>query len=120
MLEVVNIVRRSSLPQWLGSVPMRLAKAIAESGATDAQSRSTPVRVLRSTFRRAGETLVCELALSEDRETYELRTSGADAPGLGRIEKLCSVVDAFERQSAIEAALLEDGWTLERHESFLA
>jgi hypothetical protein len=117
-------VRPPTLPHWLesalGSVPARLARAIAETPSPDGRLRPIPIRMLRSTFRRADETLTCELALNDELSCYEFRTSGAAPPGLARNDKLCTAVEAFERQSAIETALLADGWTLESHESFLA
>ena len=112
-------VRPSVVPQWLASVPALLAKAIAGPPTPAERLGAIPVRVLRSTFQRGDETLICELALNEREAHYELRTSGPPVLSLAGMEKFCSVLDAFERQSAMEAALLKEGWRLERHESFL-
>ncbi len=112
-------MRPSHLPQWLVSIPALIARSIGETPTPSESFRVTPVRVLRSVFRRGDESLTCELVLDHDGECYELRTLTPLADSLKGLEKFCSVSKAFDRQSEIEAALVKDGWTLESHESIL-
>src|SRR3954465_15510103 len=75
------------------------------------------IRVLRWTFRRDDEAVVCELALTgEDRE-YELRVP-ADWNPTGRpIERFDDALTAFQRHAMIERTLLDAGWQLDGFES---
>lgn len=71
------------------------------------------ILVLRWTYRRQADTLVCELALTRDFSAYELHVS---APVLGGqpSELFDDAICAFERQASIERALIDDGWHLDR------
>ncbi len=75
------------------------------------------VRVLRWVFRRDDEAVICELGLSEDEGSYELRV---DPPvnAVGIVSELFDdAVSAFQRHSALERTLVEEGWSLESFES---
>jgi hypothetical protein len=75
------------------------------------------VRVLRWTFRRAEEAVVCELGLTGDDSAYELRVSPAWNPAGITTELFDDAMSAFERHAAIERILVDDGWMLEGFES---
>jgi hypothetical protein len=75
------------------------------------------VRILRWTFRRDAESVVCELALTgEDRE-YELRVPAAWNPTGRPIERFDDALTAFQRHAMIERQLLDEGWLLDGFES---
>jgi len=72
---------------------------------------------MRWTFRRDEDTVVCELGLNRDDSAYELRiTPPWNATGVAS-ETFNDAVAAFERHSAIERSLIEEGWSLESFES---
>lgn len=73
--------------------------------------------LLRWTFRRQEEAVVCELGLNGDDSAYELRVSPALNPAGVSIELFDDAMSAFERHAAIERILVEDGWMLEAFES---
>ena len=75
-------------------------------------SSERPVRVLRWTFRRRDELLQCELGLDRQDLAYELRVRPS-ASGDGSVETFTDAIAAFNRQAALERALLGDGWSLE-------
>jgi hypothetical protein len=75
------------------------------------------IRVLRWTFRRDDEAVVCELALTgEDRE-YELRAPADWNPTGASIERFDDALTAFQRHAMIERTLLDAGWQLDGFES---
>jgi len=75
------------------------------------------IRVLRWTFRREGEAVVCELSLTgEDRE-YELRIPAEWNPTRREIERFDDALTAFQRHAMIERTLLDAGWVLDGFES---
>jgi hypothetical protein len=75
------------------------------------------IRVLRWTFRRDDEAVVCELALTgEDRE-YELRAPADWNPTGASVERFDDALTAFQRHAMIERVLLDDGWYLHAFES---
>jgi hypothetical protein len=75
------------------------------------------VRVLRWTFTRNTENLLCELGLTGDDSAYQLRVDPPENPIGVSIEWYDDAMSAFQRHAVIERLLLEDGWTLERFES---
>jgi len=89
--------------------------------ATDATSAIVPtdttLRVMRWTFRRDEETVVCELGLNGDDSAYELRIHPAWNPVGAATESFDDAMSAFQRHAAIERILVQDGWSLERFES---
>jgi len=95
--------------------PRMLTCATAACPAPVATGRTA--RVLRWTFRREEEAVVCELGLNGDDSAYELRVSPALNPAGVSIELFDDAMSAFERHAAIERILVEDGWTLEAFES---
>jgi len=76
-----------------------------------------PARVLRWTFRREDESLICELALNTDDSAYELRVDPPLNPSGGAAELFTDAVKAFQRHVAIERMLVDEGWMLEGFES---
>jgi hypothetical protein len=86
---------------------------LASTAAADGRT----VRVLRWTFRRDEETVVCELGLNRDDSAYELRIDPPHNPAGLTTETFDDATSAFQRHSAIERVLVGDGWSLERFES---
>ena len=75
------------------------------------------IRVLRWTFKRQDEAVVCELGLTgEDRE-YELRIPAEWNPTHRAIERFDDALTAFQRHAMIERTLLDAGWVLDGFES---
>ena len=75
------------------------------------------IRILRWTFRREDEAVVCELGLTgEDRE-YELRVPAEWNPTHREIERFDDALTAFQRHAMIERTLLDAGWVLAGFES---
>jgi hypothetical protein len=75
------------------------------------------VRVLRWTFTRDAEQLLCELGLTRDDSAYQLRVEPPRNPTGISVECYDDAMSAFQRHAAIERLLVGDGWTLERFES---
>jgi len=75
------------------------------------------VRVLRWTFRRHEEAVVCELGLNGDDSAYELRVNPAWNPLGVTTELFDDAMSAFERHAAIERTLVDGGWMLEGFDS---
>lgn len=76
-----------------------------------------PVRVLRWTFRRDADTVVCELALTGADREYELRVPSRWNPTGRAIERFDDALSAFQRHAMIERLLLDDGWELDHFDS---
>src|SRR3954463_9466842 len=77
----------------------------------------TETRVLRWTFRRDQDAVVCELGLNSDDSAYELRLNPPWDLHRTTTELFDDVMAAFQRHAAIERILITDGWTLEGFES---
>jgi hypothetical protein len=75
------------------------------------------VRVLRWTFRRDEETLVCELGLTLDDSAYELRFQPPWNVTGTSVELFDDAIGAFQRHGALERRLISEGWSLERFQS---
>jgi hypothetical protein len=75
------------------------------------------VRILRWTFRREGESIVCELGLNSDDSAYELRLNSPSSPADSTTELFDDATSAFQRHAAIERSLVDEGWMLEAFES---
>jgi hypothetical protein len=86
-------------------------------GCSAAPSTDREVRVLRWTFRRNDEAVVCEVGLNRDHSAYELRVNPPWNPAGTTIEQYDDAVSAFQRHAEIERALVDDGWLLEGFES---
>jgi hypothetical protein len=94
-------------------------RSFTSTSSTIATSKAGPVRVLRWMFHRDFDTLSCELTFSGD-NCFELRTIPPfPATGSG-LEQFSDLARALQRQCDLEAALIEEGWTLELHESVFA
>jgi hypothetical protein len=79
-------------------------------------TESRLVRVLRWTFRRRDETLICELGLTGRDSAYELRIKPPWDSG-ATTEVFDDAMAVFTRHAVIERALILGGWTLEAFES---
>src|SRR5437867_1193370 len=75
------------------------------------------IRVLRWTFSRDSQTLLCELGLTADEAAYELRIEPPRNPTGIAVECFDEAMPAFQRHAMIERALLDEGWTLDSFES---
>jgi len=94
------------------------AMAIGVSGGCPAVPPSDrEVRVLRWTFRRDADSVVCELGLNNDDSAYELRVNPPWNPTGATTELFDDAMSAFQRHAAIERLLVGDGWMLEGFES---
>jgi len=80
-------------------------------------SAGRDVRILRWTFRRDGESVVCELGLNGDASSYELRLMPPIESGGHDAELFDDAMSAFQRHAAIERSLVDKGWMLEAFES---
>jgi hypothetical protein len=90
--------------------------AICATGHT-ATATDRSARVLRWTFRRDHEAVVCELGLNKDESAYELRLNPPWNPAGITTEMFDDAMSAFQRHAAIERSLVRDGWMLEGFES---
>ena len=86
---------------------------------TDAPTPTTPdsARVLKWAFRRGSELLECELGLTSDQSSYQLRLVPVSSPACVTIELFDDVLTAFQRQARLEQRLVAQGWMLEAFES---
>ena len=83
-----------------------------------AEPSSEPeVRVLRWTFRRDDDAIVCELGLNSDHSAYELRVNPPWNAAGSTVEQFDDAMSAFQRHAAIERMLVSEGWLLEGFES---
>lgn len=87
------------------------------SGCPVVPSPGRTIRVLRWTFRRDDESVVCELGLNSDDSAYELRIDPPWNPVGTTTELFDDATSAFQRQAAIERILVNEGWLLEAFES---
>jgi len=91
--------------------------AICATRRSAATSSDSEVRVLRWTFRRDEDAIVCELGLNDDHSAYELRVNPPWNPAGSMVEQFDDATSAFQRHAAIERALVSEGWLLEGFES---
>jgi len=98
-------------------IPTLIARSIRPLATMTSTTRDEgPLRVLIWIFRRGGETMRCELALTADCSGYELRVDRSH-PGAATVEAFDDAIAAFQRHAALERALVADGWSLESFES---
>ncbi|MCU1384756.1 MAG: hypothetical protein JWL71_3453 [Acidobacteria bacterium] len=76
-------------------------------------------RILRWTFRRAEDTVICELGLNSDDSAYELRLNPPWDLHRTTKEVFDDAMQAFQRHAAIERVLIAEGWMLEGFESVI-
>jgi hypothetical protein len=88
-----------------------MATVTGGCGVLNVTDRS--VRILRWTFRRDQETVVCELGLTGDNSAYELRIDPPRNPAGLTTELFDDAMSAFQRHAAIERILVNQGWMLE-------
>jgi hypothetical protein len=79
--------------------------------------RGTDTRVLKWTFRRQHETVICQLGLNSDHSAYELRLNPPWDLQSTTTEIFDDAMPAFQRHAAIERVLVDEGWLLEGFES---
>ena len=79
----------------------------------------TEPRVLRWTFRRAHEAVICELGLNSDESAYQLRLNPPWNLHGTTTELFDDAMQAFQRHAAIERVLIDEGWMLEGFESVI-
>jgi hypothetical protein len=88
---------------------------------TGACSTRTPtnraVPILRWTFRRGDDTVVCELGLNGNESAYELRLNPPWHHSGGVPEQFDDAMSAFQRHAEIERVLVSGGWMLEEFET---
>ncbi len=94
-----------------------MAKLIHSADTVSMEDRQEPTPVLRWVFARKAERVVCELSLDPERLHYEFRTRRLDQHGSESVEHYRDATRAFRRQSDLEQALLEEGWSLEVYDS---
>jgi hypothetical protein len=99
------------------AITVRRVAADKKCATGYAVTQPSSIRVLRWVFSRDRETLHCELALDPSQFRYELRLHRGDQPNGVLNEGFGDVAKAFARQCELEAALLTEGWTLDRYES---
>lgn len=87
------------------------------SPASTIHSSDHSVHVMRWIFRRDHETVVCELGLNNDDSAYELRINTPWNPIRTTQELFDDAVSAFQRHTAVERLLVQEGWSLESFES---
>jgi len=75
------------------------------------------VHILRWTFSRDDERVICELGLARDASAYELRVLPLWNPTAATTELFDDALSAFRRHATIERALINEGWSLDRFES---
>jgi hypothetical protein len=80
-------------------------------------ARDRTDRIMRWTFRRQDETVVCELGLDRNDAGYEIRVNPPCNPTGVTTETFHEAIAAFERHAEIERCLIEEGWSLESFES---
>jgi hypothetical protein len=93
-----------------------MASAVT-GGCRPLPAPSREIRVLRWTFRRDDDAVVCELGLNADDSAYELRINPPWNPTGTTSEQFDDATSAFQRHAAIERTLVSDGWSLEGFES---
>jgi hypothetical protein len=75
------------------------------------------VRLLKWIFRREGETVICELGLTGEDSSYELRIDPPWNPVGTATELFDDAMTAFQRHAMIERILRMEGWSLDSFES---
>jgi hypothetical protein len=80
----------------------------------------TDARVLKWTFRRQHETVVCQLGLNRDHSAYELRMNPPWDLQDTTTEVFDDVMPALQRHAAVERVLIDEGWLLEGFETVSA
>jgi hypothetical protein len=93
-----------------------MALCITES-PLPAPATESHVRVMRWTFRREDETLVCELGLNRDESAYEIRIDPACEVADAASELFDDAISVFQRQAEIERQLVAQGWSLDNFQS---
>jgi len=87
-----------------------------DSGAV-ARRRRRAIRTLRWTFRKAGDIVVCHLALDDRDVAYELTITDTRNGGQPIVETFADAISALHKQAAIERRLIEQSWSLESFQS---
>lgn len=88
--------------------------AVLTATCAPAPGPTRVARVLRWTFHRDDETVLCELGLCLDESAYELRIDPPWNPTGACIELFDDAMSAFQRQTTVERILIREGWSLVR------
>jgi hypothetical protein len=88
-----------------------------DHGLSAVPANDREIRILRWTFRRDEDAVICELGLNADDSAYELRVNPPLNPSGSTAEQFHDAMSAFQRHAAIERVLVGDGWLLEAFES---
>jgi hypothetical protein len=80
---------------------------------------ATETRILRWTFRRDHDAVICELGLNSDDSAYQLRLNPPWNPHSITTELFDDAMQAFQRHAAIERVLIDEGWMLEAFDSVI-
>jgi hypothetical protein len=94
-----------------------LAPRDSYTASIDRSRNDRHVRVLRWTFRREDEAVVCEMGLTGQDREYEIRIPPEWNPTRRAIERFDDALTAFQRHAMIERTLLNAGWVLGKFES---
>lgn len=94
-----------------------MAMNVSGAGSTTLTFDARYVRILKWTFRRDSETVVCELGLTSDDSGYELRINPPANPAGAGTELFNDAMAAFQRHAMIERILVRHGWSLDTFES---
>ena len=78
---------------------------------------SRHVHILRWTFHRDDERVICKLGLTNDSSAYELRVLPLWNPAGATTELFDDAVSAFQRHGTFERTLIAEGWSLDRFET---
>jgi hypothetical protein len=92
-----------------------MATAAGRSPSVPAPAKA--IRVLRWTFRRGDESVVCELGLNSDDSAYQLKLNASGNDATVTTELFDDAASAFERHASIEKVLANEGWLLEAFQS---
>lgn len=90
----------------MASVPARLPQPLPHG-----------IPLLRWTYRREGELVYCELALTRDLSAYELRITPPRFLVGPPSELFDDAASAFHRQAQVAHALVDEGWHLDSFEN---
>jgi hypothetical protein len=82
----------------------------------DNGSTHSAARKLCWSYRRDDEVVECQLGLTSDHCSYELRIQPPWNPVGATIELFDDAISAFQRHATIERILISEGWSLDRFE----
>jgi hypothetical protein len=90
------------------------AARVSHSAPAETTTTQPRVRVMRWTYRRDGDVLTCQLSLTNDLTAYGLRITPVRIWDGLATELFDDAISAFQRQSALEQTLVDEGWHLDQ------